>query len=258
MRRGSARGPARRTFGVIPRRDGPSDEGRGACAMRYAAATGFCGGDSRSSLMMNETGARRRRSNPVSAVRWWCALLACVVGAAATTAGCAGARGGLPVERRAGRARRSRRHGDAHGAAGRAGGAQGDGRSGSGRSDRHHLVGPRGQGRRDSSRDARRRWESPGCRRSGRGRGPSAAGDLRRHGCGPRQPHLRGGAAGGEPGCGAGAEARRAGHRHCGRVGCGGAGGRRPPIDRRGPRRSGEKPTAGRASWFRSTRRPVR
>ena len=34
---------------------------------------------------MNETGARRRRSNPVSAVRWWCALLACVVGAAATT-----------------------------------------------------------------------------------------------------------------------------------------------------------------------------
>ena len=35
---------------------------------------------------MNETGARRRRSNPVSAVRWWCALLACVVGAAATAA----------------------------------------------------------------------------------------------------------------------------------------------------------------------------
>ena len=35
---------------------------------------------------MNETGARRRRSNPVSAIRWWCALLACVVGAAATAA----------------------------------------------------------------------------------------------------------------------------------------------------------------------------
>ena len=36
--------------------------------------------------MLNETGARRRRSNPARAVRWWCALLACVVGAAATAA----------------------------------------------------------------------------------------------------------------------------------------------------------------------------
>ena len=36
--------------------------------------------------MLNETRARRRRSNPVRAIRWWCALLACVVGAAATAA----------------------------------------------------------------------------------------------------------------------------------------------------------------------------
>ncbi len=36
--------------------------------------------------MLNETGARRRRSNPAPRVLWWCALLACVVGAAATAA----------------------------------------------------------------------------------------------------------------------------------------------------------------------------
>ena len=36
--------------------------------------------------MLNETGARRRRSNPAPAIRWWCALLACVVGTAATAA----------------------------------------------------------------------------------------------------------------------------------------------------------------------------
>ena len=35
--------------------------------------------------MLNETGARRRRFNPAPRVLWWCALLACVVGAAATT-----------------------------------------------------------------------------------------------------------------------------------------------------------------------------
>ena len=36
--------------------------------------------------MLNETGARRRRSNPAPRIRWWGALLACVVGAAATAA----------------------------------------------------------------------------------------------------------------------------------------------------------------------------
>ena len=34
--------------------------------------------------MLNETAARRGRSNPVRTIRWWCAVLACVVGAAAT------------------------------------------------------------------------------------------------------------------------------------------------------------------------------
>ena len=36
--------------------------------------------------MLNETGARRGRSNPVRAIRWWAVLVLCVVGAVATAA----------------------------------------------------------------------------------------------------------------------------------------------------------------------------
>ena len=36
--------------------------------------------------MLNETGARRGRSNPVRAIGWWAVLLTCVVGAVATAA----------------------------------------------------------------------------------------------------------------------------------------------------------------------------
>ena len=36
--------------------------------------------------MQNQTGARRGRPGPTCAIRWWAALLTCVVGAAATAA----------------------------------------------------------------------------------------------------------------------------------------------------------------------------
>ena len=211
--------------------------------------------------MLNETGARRRRSNPAPAIRWWCALLACVVGAAATAAAAQAPEGTyrwhgelVALDEAAGTVTLTAPMAAPAGSEAIVGLEAGE-----------PIVVTwserRGRGRRDSGRAARRRWGSVGRHRPGSGRQPSAAGDLRRHGCGPRQPHVRGAAAGGEPGCGAGADARRAGRRvgePGNRVGRGGARGRPPPAGRRGPRRSGEQPTAGGASWSPSTRRPVR